>query len=197
VYVNPDILLRRTTCQGCTSYTLVLPYMHIHRTFDPQEADFFYVPVFFTCYMMPVNALIAASHACQYLRQDKRQVAGPNYRGCLIVVPRRRSQVHARCQSLVSLWLLLNLHLAPHRSLCDLQVWNAADYPQFWGPHSEWQLLRVAVPTCESSAMAMLTGSPPQPLHVMYATHQTCPPLQPAESRPPPTCCWMQRGGYR
>ncbi|GIL93384.1 hypothetical protein Vretimale_17471 [Volvox reticuliferus] len=26
-----------------------------HRTFDPEEADFFYVPVYYTCWMWPVN----------------------------------------------------------------------------------------------------------------------------------------------
>ncbi|PNH01020.1 putative beta-1,4-xylosyltransferase IRX10L, partial [Tetrabaena socialis] len=26
-----------------------------HRTFDPEEADFFYVPVYYTCFMWPIN----------------------------------------------------------------------------------------------------------------------------------------------
>ncbi|KAG2488357.1 hypothetical protein HYH03_013047 [Edaphochlamys debaryana] len=37
------------------SYLHEMLLLSPHRTFDPEEADFFYVPVYYTCFMWPVN----------------------------------------------------------------------------------------------------------------------------------------------
>jgi hypothetical protein len=46
-------LLYFTCCRQCKAFVLLF---YTCRTFDPEEADFFFMPAYLTCYIWPINA---------------------------------------------------------------------------------------------------------------------------------------------
>ncbi len=46
------------SCATCPMPLLTVPICLSHRTFDPEEADFFYVPIYTSCYSHPIHGYL-------------------------------------------------------------------------------------------------------------------------------------------